>query len=71
MGWKRKIKDGPKIFGSSGLGCCVLKWERSGRSRFRGGVGGIESLAWYVSNVSCLLNSQVGRSRGCLDISSY
>lgn len=27
MGWKRKIKDGPKIFGSSGLECCVLKWK--------------------------------------------
>ena len=28
MGWKRKIKDGLKIFGSSGWERCVLKWER-------------------------------------------
>lgn len=71
MGWKRKIKDGPKIFGSSGLECCVTEMERSGRSRFRR--CGQKNREFGLVCVKCelLIKQLSGKVRGCLDISSY
>lgn len=66
MGWKRKIKDGLKIFGSSGWECCVLKWERGWQEWVLGRCGQNREFSLVCVTCELLIKQPSGKVQGIL-----
>lgn len=64
MGWKRKIKDGPR-FWFQWFGVLCTEMERIGRSRFRGGAGRIE-FGLVCVKCELLIKQLSGKVQGML-----
>lgn len=66
MGWKRRIKDGLKIFGSNGWECCVLKWEWGWQERVWGRCGWNREFSLVCVKCELLIKQPSGKVQGIL-----